>query len=83
MGALLTDFRMIRGGALLQANGGYLVLDGHRVLGRPFAWDALKQALFTKHVRIESPAEVRPAVDQAIAGRRPILLDVVVESTVG
>jgi predicted ATP-dependent protease len=57
MGALLTDFRMLRGGALLQANGGYLVLDAHRVLGRPFAWTALKQALFTRQVRIESPAD--------------------------
>ncbi len=57
MGALLTDFRLVRSGALLQANGGYLVLDIHRVLGRPFVWEALKQALFTKQVRIESPAE--------------------------
>jgi lon-related putative ATP-dependent protease len=57
MGALLTDFRMLRGGALLQANGGYLILDAHRVLGRPFAWDALKQALFSRQVRIESPAD--------------------------
>jgi lon-related putative ATP-dependent protease len=57
MGALLTDFRMLRGGALLQANGGYLILDAHRILGRPFAWDALKQALFSRQVRIESPAD--------------------------
>ena len=41
MGALITDFRMIRSGALLQANGGYLVLDIQRLLARPFVWDAL------------------------------------------
>jgi predicted ATP-dependent protease len=39
MGALVTDFRMIRSGALLQANGGYLILDMQRVLSRPFVWE--------------------------------------------
>ncbi len=76
MGALLTDFRMIRGGALLQANGGYLVLDGHRLLGRPFAWDALKQALFTKHVRIESPAETLGFASTTTLKPEPIPLDI-------
>jgi predicted ATP-dependent protease len=57
MGALVTDFRMIRSGALLQANGGYLVLDVYRVLSRPFTWEALKQALLSDQLRIESPGE--------------------------
>jgi lon-related putative ATP-dependent protease len=57
MGALVTDFRMVRAGALLRANGGYLILDVHRLLSRPFVWEALKQALFARKVRIESPAE--------------------------
>lgn len=57
MGALVTDFRMIRSGALLQANGGYLVLDIYRVLSRPFTWEALKQALLNECLRIESPGE--------------------------
>ncbi len=76
MGALLTDFRMIRGGGLLQANGGYLILDGHRVFGRPFAWDALKQALFTKQVRIESPAETFGFASTTTLKPEPIPLDV-------
>ena len=75
MGALLTDFRMIRAGALLQANGGYLVLDMHRVLGRPFAWEALKQALFTKQVRIESPAETLGFSTTTTLKPEPIPLD--------
>ena len=57
MGALVTDFRMIRSGALLQANGGFLVLDIYRVLSRPFVWDALKQALLSENLRIETPGE--------------------------
>jgi len=75
MGALLTDFRMIRSGALLQANGGYLVLDIHRVLGRPFVWEALKQALFTKQVRIESPAETLGFAGTTMLKPEPIPLD--------
>ena len=76
MGALLTDFHMVRGGALLQANGGYLILDAHRVLGRPFAWDALKQALFTRQVRIESPADTLGYVSTTTLKPEPIPLDV-------
>ncbi len=57
MGALTTDFTLIRGGALHRANGGYLVLDARRVLSEPFAWDALKQALQAKCIKIESIAE--------------------------
>jgi lon-related putative ATP-dependent protease len=76
MGALLTDFRMVRGGALLQANGGFLVLDVHRVLGRPFAWDALKQALFTRQVRIEAPADTLGFATTTTLKPQPIPLDV-------
>ena len=76
MGALLTDFRLVRSGALLQANGGYLVLDIHRVLGRPFVWDALKQALFTRQVRIESPADTLGFATTTMLQPEPIPLDV-------
>jgi len=76
MGALVTDFRMVRSGALLQANGGYLILDIHRVLSRPFVWDALKQALFAKRVRIESPGETYGFVSTTTLRPEPIPLDV-------
>lgn len=76
MGALLTDFRMVRAGTLLQANGGYLALDAHRVLTRPFVWEALKQALFAKQVRIESPAETLGFVSTTSIKPEPIPLDI-------
>jgi len=76
MGALVTDFRLIRSGALLEANGGYLILDMHRVLGKPFVWDALKQALFAKQVRIESPGEAWGFVGTTTLKPEPIPLDV-------
>lgn len=76
MGALFTDFSMIRPGALLRANGGYLILDMHRILSRPFVWDGLKQALFAKQVRIESPGEAYGFVSTATLQPEPIPLDI-------
>ena len=58
LGALVTDFSMVRCGALARANGGYLILDVERVLQRPFVWEGIKQAMLEKRVRIESPAEM-------------------------
>lgn len=55
MGALVTDFLMIRAGALHRANGGYLILDARKLLTRPLAYEALKRALTTREIRIESP----------------------------
>jgi lon-related putative ATP-dependent protease len=55
MGTLSTDFTLIKSGALHRANGGYLVLDADKLLMQPFAWGALKRALNSEEVRIESP----------------------------
>jgi lon-related putative ATP-dependent protease len=57
-GALLTNFTMIRAGGLHRANGGYLILDADRLLVEPLAWSALKRALFSREVRIESLGEL-------------------------
>ncbi len=57
MGTLVTDFNLIKPGALHRANGGYLLLDAHRVLGEPLAWDGLKRTLQEGELRIESPQE--------------------------
>ena len=57
MGTLVTDFTHIKAGALHHANGGYLILDAHRVLLEPFAWEGLKRALRARTVRIESLGE--------------------------
>jgi len=56
-GALLTDFTLIKAGALHQANGGFLLLDARKVLEQPFAWDSLKRAIASKRIKIESPSE--------------------------
>ncbi|MFC4258856.1 Lon protease family protein [Marinobacter lacisalsi] len=53
-GNLYTDFTLIRGGSLHQANGGYLIVDARRILSHPMAWESLKRVLFSGEIRIES-----------------------------
>ncbi|TCS44047.1 Lon protease family protein [Reinekea marinisedimentorum] len=54
-GVPTTNYQLIRPGSLLKANGGYLILDAEKLLLEPFAWDALKLALKTKELKMESP----------------------------
>jgi len=75
-GAMVTDFREIKPGALHRANGGFLVLDVLDVLRHPFAWEALKRALVSGEVRIESLGEEFSAVPIATLRPEPIPLDV-------
>src|SRR6185503_5456151 len=56
MGMLVTDFTLIRTGALHAANGGYLVLRARDVFFEPMAWDALKRSLLSGYVRTEDIA---------------------------
>ena len=74
-GALVTDFTMIRPGALHRANGGYLVLDAERLLTEPLAWTALKRALFAGEIRIETPAEMLSLVTTVTLEPVPVPLD--------
>lgn len=53
MGAAITDFMMLKAGALHRANGGYLVLRARDVLADPVAWNALKRVLTEGLVRLE------------------------------
>ncbi|MDH5649647.1 MAG: AAA family ATPase [Gammaproteobacteria bacterium] len=54
LGALVTDFSMIKPGALHEANGGYLILDALKVLTQPYSWEGLKRVLQSQEIRIES-----------------------------
>ncbi len=55
-GAVVTDHRHLRGGAVHEARGGYLLLDAGDVLTTPFAWARLKDVLRTGRIKIENPA---------------------------
>lgn len=62
------NFTLIKPGALLEANGGYLVLDAHKILSAPHAWDALKRSLYAKKVKIEN-------LDQVVGGDVSVTLE--------
>jgi predicted ATP-dependent protease len=55
LGALLTDFTLLRAGAFHKANSGYLILDANKLLMQPCAWEELKRTLFAREIKIETP----------------------------
>jgi lon-related putative ATP-dependent protease len=75
LGALVTDFNLIKAGALHRANGGYLVLDARRVLLQPFAWEELKRVLRARELRIESLAQSLGLISTVSLEPEPIPLD--------
>jgi lon-related putative ATP-dependent protease len=75
MGALVTDFMLIKPGALHRANGGYLMLDVRKVLMQPFAWEGLKRAIGSREIRIESLGQALSLVSTVSLEPEPIRLD--------
>lgn len=76
MGTLVTDFSLIKAGALHRANGGYLILDAIKVLSEPFAWDALKRALRSREIRTQSLGQELSLITTQSLDPEPIPLDV-------
>ncbi|NTU79238.1 MAG: AAA family ATPase [Chloroflexales bacterium] len=56
-GTLITDFTMLRAGALHRANGGFLILSADALLSNPMAWEGLKRALLNRELQIEDAGE--------------------------
>ncbi|MBW8305584.1 MAG: AAA family ATPase [Thiobacillus sp.] len=75
LGALVTNFLLIKPGALHQANGGYLLLDAIKLLTQPFSWEGLKRALSTHEIRIESLGQMYSLVSTVSLEPEPIPLD--------
>jgi predicted ATP-dependent protease len=76
MGALLTDFTLIKAGALHRANGGYLMLDALKVLTQPYAWEALKRALRAREIHTRSLGQEIGIISTVSLEPEPIPLDV-------
>jgi lon-related putative ATP-dependent protease len=76
LGALVTDFNLIKAGALHRANGGYLILDARKVLSQPFAWEELKRALSAAELRIEVLGQTLSLISTVSLEPEPIPLDV-------
>lgn len=75
-GTLLTDFSLIRAGALHRANGGYLVLDIRGLLAQPGAWESLKRVLHAGEIRTESLEQAYGMMSTVSLEPQPIPLDV-------
>jgi predicted ATP-dependent protease len=75
-GAMVTDFTMIKPGALHRANGGYLVMQARDLLVSPFAWESLKRALKSREIRIENIGEQYGLFATATLRPEPIPLNV-------
>lgn len=75
-GTLVTDFSLIRAGALHRANGGYLLIDVRGVLTQPGAWETLKRVLRAGEIRTESLEQAYGLISTVSLEPEPIPLDV-------
>ena len=75
-GALVTDFTLIRNGAVHRANGGYLVLEALDLLRWFFSYEALKRCLKNGEIRIEDPAEMFGLITTKTLQPQPIPLNI-------
>jgi lon-related putative ATP-dependent protease len=76
MGALITDFNLIKAGALHRANGGALIIDARKALTHPGAWEGLKRALKSDCIKIESLGEMYSLLSTVMLEPEPIPLNV-------
>lgn len=76
VGTLITDFSMIKPGALHKANGGYLMIDARKLLMQPFAYEELKRVLRSKEIRIETLAQQYSLISTTSLEPEPIPVDV-------
>ncbi|HIP52734.1 MAG TPA: ATP-binding protein [Chromatiales bacterium] len=75
LGALVTDFTLIRPGAMHKANGGFLILDVERILTQPFAWEALKRVIKSREIRIEPMERLMSLITTLSLDPEPIPID--------
>lgn len=75
-GVLMTNFRLIKAGAMHRANGGYLLLDVRNLLMEPFSWAALKRTLRQREIRIEDVGHFLGLTSTVSIEPDPIPLDI-------
>ena len=61
-GTTVTDFTMLKAGALHRANGGYLILRARDLLADPLVWHTLKRALVSGLITLEKESGLAFAV---------------------
>jgi lon-related putative ATP-dependent protease len=72
---VVTDFKMIRPGALHQANGGFLLIDALDLVRQDQGWETLKRALTGGRIRIESLSDVLDRNPSVSIQPEPVTLD--------
>ncbi len=75
-GTLITDFTLIRPGSLHLANGGYLMLDAHKVLMQPETWEAIKRVLRAGEITIESLGQAYGILSTISLEPQPVPLNI-------
>jgi lon-related putative ATP-dependent protease len=75
-GGVVTDYTMIKPGALHRANGGYLIIPARECLLNPFAWEGLKRALKDRSARIEELGAQLGVVSTVTLDPQPVPLDI-------
>ena len=74
-GVLVTNFLLIKAGALHRANGGFLLLDVRHLVGEAFSWNALKRALRQREIKIEDAGRFMGLASSVSLEPDPIPLD--------
>ncbi len=74
LGAVSTDFTMLKAGAFHRANGGYLILQANDVLAGLQSWEVLKRTLKTKEIRIETLGEQYALITVSTLRPQPVPL---------
>ena len=76
MGALYTDFTLIKAGSLHRANGGFLIIRVDDLATNVGAWEGLLRALRSGLARVEDPAEGGEHVRTRTIEPEPVPVDV-------
>ncbi len=76
VGAMVTNFSLIKPGAFHRANGGFLILQAMDVLLNYFSYDTLKRVIRNKELRIENIGEQFRTIPAVTLKPEPIPSDV-------
>lgn len=75
-GILVTNFNLIRAGSLHRANGGFLLIEARKLIKNRDAWEALKNAIYSKKIKIENLPHNENTVQTVSLEPEPIPLDI-------
>ncbi|KKL11340.1 hypothetical protein LCGC14_2546790, partial [marine sediment metagenome] len=76
LGAMVTNFTMIKPGAIHRANGGYLILNALDLLVNFMSYDTLKRVLKTRESHIENIGDQFRIIPVATLNPEPVPVDV-------